>query len=53
MNKDIKIARLEKQLATAKNDNKTARAEIRKLKRELKDSSKKKGTRIVVLKVKP
>lgn len=44
MNKDIKIIRLEKRLATANNDLKAANAEIRKLKKELKNTDKKRHT---------
>lgn len=53
MNKDIKIGRLEKRLSTANNDLKAANAEIRKLKRELKNAAKKKDMRQVVLTKEP
>lgn len=53
MNKDIKIGRLEKRLATTNNDLKAANAEIRKLKKELKNTAKKKGIRQVVLTKEP
>ncbi len=39
MNRDIKIGRLEKRLATANKDLKAANAEIRKLKKELKNTA--------------
>ena len=53
MNKDIKIARLEKQLATANENLKMAKKEIRGLKRDLDNSGKKKGVRTVVLTKEP
>lgn len=50
MKKDIKIARLEEQLAEAKKQAKEAKAEARKAMRELsKERKKKKNARTIVL----
>ena len=49
MKKDIKIARLEEQLAEAKKQVKEAKAEARKAMRELSKERKKKDARTIVL----
>lgn len=49
MKKDIKIARLEKQLADARKQTKEAKAEARQAKRELSKERKKKDAKTIVL----
>ena len=49
MKKDIKIARLEEQLAEARKQTKEAKAEARKARRELSKERKKKDAKTIVL----
>jgi len=49
MNKDIKIARLEKQLAEAQKQTKEAKAEARQAKKELSKERKKKDVKTITL----
>ena len=49
MNKDIKIARLERQLAEAHKQTKAAKAEAMRAKRELSKERKKKDARTIAL----
>lgn len=49
MKKDIKISKLEEQLAEAKKQAKEAKAEARKAMRELSKERKKKGVKTIVL----